>query len=100
MTRNGMGGSYVRGSLSARARMPRRGGTYAVGTNHVRAEKKPGIRPRSNPHVAHSNVPTSKPKRRFDSTPHACQSQSPAHELVDEAGSAEAEERAVMEVEL
>ena len=64
---------------------------YAVGVNHVRGEKKPGIFPRKIAHVAHKTAPTKRPKRALVSMPHACQSQSPAQELVDDWASAEAD---------
>lgn len=65
--------------------------THFVGVNHVRGEKNPGILPRRIAHVAHKTAPTKRPKRRLVSIPHACQSQSPAQEFVDDAASANAE---------
>jgi hypothetical protein len=41
------------------------------------------MRPRKNAHVAHSSKPTRTPKPRLATTPHACQSQSPAQVLME-----------------
>lgn len=57
--------------------------TYSWGTDHVRGVKNAGIFPRRKPHVAHNKRPTRTPKPRFATTPHACQSQYPAHVLME-----------------
>ena len=57
--------------------------TYSWGTDQVRGEKNAGIFPRRKAHVAHNMRPTRTPKPRFATTPHACQSQSPAHVLME-----------------
>ena len=41
------------------------------------------MRPRRTAHVAHRSIPTRTPNPRLATTPHACQSQSPAHVLTD-----------------
>jgi hypothetical protein len=41
------------------------------------------MRPRKKAHVAHSSKPTRTPKPRLATTPHACQSQSPAQVLME-----------------
>lgn len=74
--------------------------THSGGTNHVRGEKIPGIRPRSIAHVAQSRVPTSRPNSRFETTPQAWKSQSPAQVLIEEAGRADAEDKIGIELEV
>jgi hypothetical protein len=57
--------------------------THSCGTDHVRGEKNAGILPRKKAHIAHNSRPTRTPKPRLATTPHACQSQSPTHVLVE-----------------